>query len=119
MRFAVVGVFGYAFSLGLFAMMVGPAGWDHRVAAAGSTALALSCTFLLNRVWTFEADHVHAAAQAWKFVAVSVAAVAVNVVAIHLLVELAGIPKVPAEALAVFCFQAPVSYVGNRLWTFA
>jgi putative flippase GtrA len=117
-RFAAVGLFGYGLNLVLFAVMVGPAGWDHRVAAAVSTALALCSNFVLNRLWTFDADHAPAASQAWKFAVVSTVAIAVNVVAILLLVDIAGLPKLAGEALAVCC-QAPVSYVGNRLWTFA
>jgi putative flippase GtrA len=118
LRFAAVGLFGYALNLVLFALMVGPAGWDHRVAAAASTSLALCSNFVLNRVWTFDADHTHAGVQAWKFAVVSAVAVAVNVVGILLLVDVLGVPKLAGEAIAVCC-QAPVSYVGNRLWTFA
>jgi putative flippase GtrA len=118
LRFAVVGVFGYGLNVVLFALMVGPASWDHRAAAAVSTALALCCNFVLNRLWTFEAGHAHMAGQAWKFATVSVGAIAVNVAAVYILVDLLGLPKVGGEAIAV-CFQAPVSYVGNRLWTFA
>jgi putative flippase GtrA len=118
LRFAAVGVFGYGLNLALFAAMVGPAAWDHRVAAAVSTALALCSNFVLNRLWTFDADHAPVASQAWKFAVVSAVAIAVNVVAILLLVDVAGLPELAGEALAVCC-QAPVSYVGNRLWTFA
>ena len=118
LRFAVVGVFGYGLNLVLFALMVGAAGWDHRVAAAVSTSLALCSNFVLNRLWTFDADHAPATSQAWKFAVVSAVAVTVNVAAILVLVDLAGLPKLAGEALAVCC-QAPVSYIGNRLWTFA
>jgi putative flippase GtrA len=117
-RFAAVGLFGSALSVALFALFVGPAGWDHRLAAAVSTTVALCTTFVINRVWTFDADHTHAGTQAWKFAVVSAVAIGVNVLAILLLVDVAGVPKVLGEALAVCC-QAPVSYVGNRLWTFA
>jgi putative flippase GtrA len=117
-RFALVGVLGYVINLALFAVMVGPADWDHRVAAAASTALALCSNFVLNRAWTFEADHAHPGPQAGKFAIVSAVAVGVNVLAVLVLVDVAGIAKLGGEAIAVG-FQAPVSYVGNRIWTFA
>lgn len=117
-RFGIVGLAGYAFSVALFAALVGPLGWDHRVAAAAATSLALACTFVVNRAWTFAAGDRAAGGQAWRFAVVSVVAVGVNVIAVHILVDRLGLPKVRGEALAVGV-QAPVSYVGNRVWTFA
>lgn len=117
-RFGIVGVAGSGLSVGLFALIVGPVGWDHRVAATLATTIALCTTFLVNRRWTFEADHLHAGHQAWKFAVVSGVAIAVNVLVVMLLVDAIGTAKVLGEVVAVCC-QAPVSYVGNRLWTFA
>ena len=117
-RFGVVGLSGYAFSVALFAALIGPLGWDHRVAAAAATSVALACTFVVNRAWTFAADDGSAGGQAWRFAVVSAVAVAVNVIAVYVLVDRLGFPKVRGEALAVG-LQAPVSYVGNRVWTFA
>jgi putative flippase GtrA len=117
-RFGIVGLAGYAFSIALFAALVGPLGWDHRLSAAAATSLALACTFVVNRAWTFAADDRAAGGQAWRFAVVSAVAVGVNVIAVHVLVDRLGLPKVHGEALAVGV-QAPVSYVGNRAWTFA
>jgi dolichol-phosphate mannosyltransferase len=118
LRFGIVGLAGYAFSVALFAAFVGSFSWDHRLSAALATSLALACTFAVNRVWTFAADDRAAGGQAWRFAVVSAVAVAVNVIAVHVLVDRLGLPKVGGEALAIGV-QAPVSYVGNRVWTFA
>jgi putative flippase GtrA len=118
LRFGIVGIGGSVLGIALFSLMVGPLGLDHRVAAALSTSTALSVTFVVNRSWTFEAEHGMARSQAWRFVVVSLVAVGVNVAAVAVLVDLGGVPKVLGAILAVG-FQAPVSYVGNRVWTFA
>ncbi|MCW2958971.1 MAG: GtrA family protein [Solirubrobacterales bacterium] len=118
LRFGIVGLGGSVLGIALFSLMVGPLGLDHRVAAALSTSCALSVTFVVNRRWTFEAEDGLARSQAWKFLLVSLVAVGVNVAAVAVLVDVAGVPKVLGAVLAVG-FQAPVSYVGNRVWTFA
>jgi dolichol-phosphate mannosyltransferase len=118
LRFAAVGLLGVVFQLAAFALLIGPAGVNHLVAAAVSTALALCSNFVLNRIWTFEAAHLHMGVQAAKFAIVSVVAIGVNVLVVLIVVDGLGAPKGLGEVLAV-CFQAPVSYVGNRAWTFA
>jgi dolichol-phosphate mannosyltransferase len=56
--------------------------------------------------------------QAVKFAIVSGVAIGVNVLVLWLFADVFGGPKGAGEVLAVG-FQAPVSYVGNRIWTFA
>jgi putative flippase GtrA len=118
LRFAAVGLLGVALQLAVFALLIGPVGVNHLIAAAVSTALALCSNFVLNRIWTFDAAHLHLGVQAFKFATVSGVAIGVNVLVLLIAVDVLGAPKGVGEVLAV-CFQAPVSYVGNRLWTFA
>lgn len=118
LRFAAVGLFGVLIQLAAFALLLGPAGVGHLVAAALSTAIALCSNFVLNRLWTFDAAHLHMGVQALKFAIVSGVAIGVNVLVVLIVVDGLGAPKGLGEILAV-CFQAPVSYVGNRAWTFA
>jgi dolichol-phosphate mannosyltransferase len=118
LRFAAVGLLGCVIQLGVFALAVGPVGWNHLIAAASATALALCSNFVLNRLWTFDAAHLHMGAQAWKFAVVSAVAIGVNVLVVLILVDGLGMAKGLGEVIAVG-FQAPVSYLGNRLWTFA
>jgi putative flippase GtrA len=118
LRFAAVGLLGVVFQLAAFALLIGPLGVNHLIAAAVSTALALCSNFVLNRLWTFDAAHLHMGVQAAKFAVVSAVAIGVNVLVVLIVVDGLGAPKGLGEVLAVG-FQAPVSYVGNRMWTFA
>jgi putative flippase GtrA len=118
LRFAAVGLLGVVFQLAAFALLIGPAGVGHLPAAALATALALCSNFVLNRIWTFDAAHLHMGVQAAKFALVSGVAIGVNVLVVLIVVDGLGVPKGLGEVLAV-CFQAPVSYFGNRIWTFA
>jgi putative flippase GtrA len=117
-RFALVGLFGCVIQIGIFALSIGPLGVNHLLSAAIATALALCSNFVLNRLWTFDAAHLHMGAQAWKFAVVSAVAIGVNVLVVLILVDGFDVPKGLGEVIAVG-FQAPVSYLGNRLWTFA
>jgi putative flippase GtrA len=117
-RFALVGLLGCVIQIGVFVLAIGPLRLNHLLSAAIATALALCSNFVLNRLWTFDAAHLHMGAQAWKFAVVSAVAIGVNVLVVLILVDGFDLPKGLGEVLAVG-FQAPVSYLGNRLWTFA
>ena len=117
-RFAAVGASGYVVNLAVFSLLVHGADVDYRLAATGAFVVAVANNFLWNRVWTFRARHGHAGFQAARFLAVSVAAFAVNLVVLEALVAGAGLPEVPAQALAIAC-ATPLSFLGNKLWSFA
>jgi dolichol-phosphate mannosyltransferase len=116
-RFALVGASGYVVNIAVFAALAEGAGVHHIPAAIGAFAVAVTNNFLWNRHWTFDAAAGHAGFQAARFLAVSVAALGVNLVALELLVSAAGMPEVPAQAIAV-ALAMPVNFVGNKLWTF-
>jgi dolichol-phosphate mannosyltransferase len=115
-RFAAVGASGYVVNLLVFALAVGPADADHRLAALAAWLVAVVNNFLWNRLWTFRARDGHAGFQAARFLAVSVAAFALSLVVLELLVGL-GVPEVPAQAVAIVT-ATPLSFLGNKLWTF-
>jgi putative flippase GtrA len=92
-------------------------GVDYRVSAALGVSISYAANFFVNRHWTFRARTGSMAPQALRFATVSAVATVVNVVAVHLLHESAHIAEFPAEALAVV-IATPVSYLGNRWWTF-
>ena len=87
-----------------------------------SLALAIFCAtinnFIWNRVWTFrhERDASHMAMQGARFFAVSLLAAAAGFVLLETFVRL-GIPKIPAEMLAV-ALVVPISFLGNKHWSF-
>ncbi len=116
-RFSAVGASGYAVNLATFALLVHGLGLDYRVAVVGAFLVAVTNNFLLNRHWTFRARAGHAGFQAARFFAVSLAAFGFNFVALLALVEAVGLPKVPAQAIAIV-LATPLNFVGNKLWSF-
>jgi dolichol-phosphate mannosyltransferase len=117
-RFAAVGASGYLVNLATFALLVHGADVDYRLAAVGAFLLAVTNNFWWNRQWTFRAHSGHAGFQAARFFFVSVVAFGFNYAILVLLVGAADLPEVPAQALAIAA-ATPVSFVGNKLWSFA
>jgi dolichol-phosphate mannosyltransferase len=116
-RFGVVGGSGYVVNVGLYTLLVHAAGVDYRVAAVFGFVAALINNFVWNRHWTFDAKDGHAGFQAARFLVVSLGAFAVQFAFLQLLVESAGIEKVPAQALSIAAAM-PLNFLGNKLWSF-
>ena len=53
-----------------------------------------------------------------RFLAVSLGALAINLVVLELLVSGASLGDLPAQAIAV-AVAMPFNFLGNKLWTFA
>ncbi|MBA3746496.1 MAG: GtrA family protein [Solirubrobacterales bacterium] len=117
LRFATVGASGYVVNLVIFTLSVHGAGLDYILAAVLAFIVALANNFLWNRGWTFRAGEGHAGFQAARFVVVSLVAFGFNVLVLYLLVEHAGLAKVPAQAIAIAA-ATPLNFVGNKLWSF-
>jgi len=116
-RFGVVGASGYVVNLALFALAIHALGVDYRIAAIGTFLVATANNFWWNRHWTFGAHDGHAGFQAARFLVVSVTAFVLSYALLLLLVEGAGLPKVPAQALAIV-LATPFSFLGQKLWSF-
>ena len=116
-KFALVGGSGYVVNLVVFALLAEVAGLHHIPAAVGAFCVAVTNNFLLNRHWTFRARDGHAGFQAARFFAVSLVGLGFNLVVLELLVSVAELPELPAQALAV-AVAMPVNFIGNKLWTF-
>lgn len=118
LKFGLVGVSGYLINLGVFALLSSNFGLHHIAAAIGAFCVAVSSNFFWNRHWTFTAGDGHAGFQAVRFFAVSVAALAINLVVLQALVEGASLGDLSAQAIAV-AVAMPFNFLGNKLWTFA
>lgn len=119
-QFAVVGGWGYVINLLVFAALAEGAGLHHVLAAVGAFLVAVTNNFVLNRLWTFRSQGArahHAGFQAARFFTVSAIGLAVNLVVLTLLVDVASMPEVPSQAIAV-AVATPVNFIGNKLWTF-
>jgi putative flippase GtrA len=116
-RFGIVGAVGFVVNLAVYALFVHSAGVDYRVAAVAAWIVAVLNNFVLNRHWTFDARDGRARFQALRFVVVSLVAFGCSLLLLTLLVESAGMAKVPAQALAVAA-STPLNFLGNKLWSF-
>ncbi len=116
-RFAAVGASGYVVNLLVYTLLEHGLSASYATAATGAFVVALSNNFVWNRRWTFRASAGRAGSQAPRFLAVSVGALAVNLIVLEALVSLAGFRELPAQAIAV-AIAMPVNFIGNKLWTF-
>jgi putative flippase GtrA len=116
-RFGCVGGVGFLVNLAVYTLLVHSAGVDFRAASVAAWLVAVLNNFVLNRHWTFDAGDGRAHYQAVRFFVVSLAAEVFSLVLLTLLVEGAGVAKVPAQALAV-ATSMPLNFLGNKLWSF-
>jgi len=116
-RFAFVGAVGFLVNLAVYALFVHSVGVDYRFASIVAWLVAVINNFVLNRHWTFDARDGRAHAQAVRFFVVSLLAEVFSLALLTVLVEGAGVAKVPAQALAVAA-SMPLNFLGNKLWSF-
>jgi dolichol-phosphate mannosyltransferase len=118
LKFGIVGGSGYVINIAVFAFLNGSVGLHHAPAAVGAFCVAVFNNFLWNRYWTFEPGEDHPAFQAARFFAVSVAALAINLVVLEALIRGTSLGDIAAQAIAV-AVAMPFNFLGNKLWTFA
>lgn len=118
LKFGIVGGSGYLINLAVFAALVGSFGIHHIAAAVAAFCVAVSSNFFWNRHWTFGPGEDHAAFQAARFFAVSVAALLINLAVLEALVVGTSMGDLSAQAIAV-ATAMPFNFLGNKLWTFA
>ena len=117
-RFAAVGATGYVVNLATFTLCLKQIGLDYRVAATAAFLVAVTSNFVWNRRWTFAPSPRARHMQALRFFTVSAVAFVLSLGLLQLLVEPGGLPHVLAQALSVAAAM-PVTFAGNKLWTFA
>jgi putative flippase GtrA len=116
-RFGFVGGLGFVVNLAVYTLCVHAIGIDYHLAAIAAWLIAVVNNFVLNRHWTFDAGDGRVHFQAVRFVVVSLVALGFSLLILMLLVEAAGVAKVPAQALAVGA-SMPLNFLGNKLWSF-
>lgn len=115
-KFATVGASGYAVNLAVYVTLLEGAGLHYLAAAACSFVVAVANNYTWNRQWTFRRQRGHLAYQGMRFLIVSLLALGTNLLFLQLFVT-AGVPKIPAQAVAIV-LVFPLSFVGNKLWSF-
>jgi dolichol-phosphate mannosyltransferase len=116
-RFGIVGGTGFVLNLGVYALCVHVLHVAYQPAYVLAWLVGVTNNFLLNRQWTFDASAGRIHFQAVRFFTVSLAAAAFGFLLLTLFVEVVGLAKVPAEALAVAA-SMPLNFLGNKLWSF-
>ena len=114
-RFCVVGGSGYIINVGIFWLAYRHL--PYMVAFIISFTVAATSNFIWNRVWTFKIEHGEPHVQYARFLAVSLLALVIDLISLALLVEVFGVHKPVAAAIAIVV-ATPVSFLGNKLWSF-
>ena len=115
-RFGIVGLIQNALNVAVFALATA-AGVHYRIAAVVAALAALVVSFAFNRTWTFPSRGGPVHHQGARYALVFASAVALGVVLLSLLVELAGLPEVAAQVVAIV-IVAPLSFLAQRMWVF-
>ncbi|MDQ3066738.1 MAG: GtrA family protein [Actinomycetota bacterium] len=116
-RFCTVGASGYVVNLVVYTLLLKAGGLHYLLAATGSFLVAVTSNYTWNRLWTFRGQRGHVAYQGLRFLIVSTAALAANLVILALLVDQLELGKVLAQAIAIV-LVTPLNFVGNKLWSF-
>lgn len=116
-RFSAVGASGYVVNLVVYTLLLKGAGLHYLLAATGSFLVAVSNNYTWNRLWTFRGQRGHAGYQGLRFLVVSTVALVANLVLLLLIVDVLGIGKLLAQAVAIV-LVTPLNFVGNKLWSF-
>ena len=115
-KFCVVGALGYLINLAVYDALL-HTGVHYLVAATCSFLVAVTSNYTWNRHWTFREHRGHVGIQGMRFLVVSVAALAANLVVLHFLIVDGDLDKLPAQAIAIV-LVTPLNFVGNKLWSF-
>ncbi|HEX2232650.1 MAG TPA: GtrA family protein [Thermoleophilaceae bacterium] len=117
-KFCAVGASGYVVNLCVFALCFEVFDLHHLVAATAAFVVAVTNNFWWNRHWTFQARAGHAGFQAARFFTVSVIAFLFAASVLELLVSVAGLPELGAQAISIAA-ATPVNFIGNKMWSFS
>jgi putative flippase GtrA len=118
LKFCAVGASGYAVNLCVFALCVEGLGMHHLLAATVAFVVAVLNNFWWNRHWTFRARSGRAGFQAARFFTVSVVAFLFAASILEVLVSVAEMPELPAQAISIV-LATPLNFIGNKMWSFA
>jgi putative flippase GtrA len=114
-RYCSVGASGLVVNLVVFSMA--NRGLPYQAAGVIGFVVSATSNFVLNRIWTFRAHHRAPHHQYARFLTVSFAGLALNESILTALVELGGVRKIVAQAIAII-LATPITFLGNRLWSF-
>ena len=121
LRFLVVGSIGFAVDGGILLILNSFADWTPLAARAVGFPIAVSVTWWLNRIWTFEGGRtLPVRRQYLLYLLIQLAGLALNFSIFAMLIQLQLFMTWPIAALAVASVAAMfVTYVLSRRFAFA
>jgi putative flippase GtrA len=114
-RYGIVGLASNGFLFLLYLAMT-HAGLGPKVAMTIAYVTGLAQTFFFNRRWTFEHRGAAGAALA-RYIATYGVGYALNLAALALLVDRAGLPHAPVQAAMILCIAGQV-FLMQKFWVF-
>lgn len=126
MKYSVVGASGFVINMAVYSTMVKWVGLHYMTAAIISFTVAVTNNFVLNKYWTFNNPRGAVSRQMRRFLVISVASLALNLVLLRTLMEImASIDAlgvhvdraIIAQALAISVCTV-LNFSGNKLWSF-
>jgi putative flippase GtrA len=114
-RFCLVGVSNTAITFVSYVLAV-HAGVPYLAASCGAFAIGALNGYSLNRVWTFRAGAFSPRGLA-RYGLVQAASLGANAALLALLVEAAGVGKIPAQAIVLPAISV-LTFTLNRQWVF-
>jgi putative flippase GtrA len=116
-RFLIVGGGSYVLNLSLYSLGLA-LGLHYLTAAASAYLVGFGFNFLANRHWTFAAGSDPLDAQIVRFTALAAVILVLDLLLLRVAVGSIGVPSLPAQAIVILLL-VPISFVGNRFWSFA
>jgi dolichol-phosphate mannosyltransferase len=118
-QFGVVGITGFVINTVVYYFLLRRVGMHYLPSSFIAFCVAVLNNFTWNRIWTFrhKRDSSHAAFQAARFLVVSTGAYLCNALLLTVFVEEFNMNKVIAQLIAVTIVM-PLSFLGNKLWSF-
>lgn len=117
-RFGVVGVLNTLINLLVLYILTEFFGVYYLVSAIFAFIVAVTNSFILNKIWTFEEKIKHKVySRYFKFIIISLIALIFNLALLYLLVEYFKIWYMLAQLIGVV-LNLIINFLGNKLWTF-
>jgi putative flippase GtrA len=117
LMFCLIGGSGYLVNLALFTLCVDSLDIDSHVSAVGAFLCAVCNNFVWNRRWTFPRIAGDAKPEMIRFLVVSTVAFLISFAILSTLITFTRLPAIAAQVISI-AVSTPVSFVGNKVWTF-
>jgi len=118
LKFAIVGVINTLINLLVLYVLTEFLGIYYLISAVFAFVVAVTNSFILNKIWTFQEKIGHRAySRYFKFLIISLTALIFNLLLLYILVEYFNIWYMLAQLIGVV-LNLIINFLGNKLWTF-